>query len=53
MRRGAAGEERGKVRIEDCGVNGDLQSAALIGGNRSVEWLCLVAIAEALSKATA
>jgi hypothetical protein len=41
------------VRIEDYGVIGDLQSAALIGRNGSVEWLCLVALAEAFSKAAA
>jgi GH15 family glucan-1,4-alpha-glucosidase len=29
------------VRLEDYGLIGDLQSAALVGSNGSVDWLCL------------
>jgi GH15 family glucan-1,4-alpha-glucosidase len=29
------------VRLEDYGLIGDLQSAALVGNNGSVDWLCL------------
>jgi GH15 family glucan-1,4-alpha-glucosidase len=41
--RPAAGLSQGDslVRIEDYGLIGDMQSAALVGRNGSVDWLCL------------